>query len=120
MTALGAVTRRPAAMTRGATTAHRWVTVLGAIPGRKARVITQVWNIPNWATGGHCVRTTPGGVPMSHDTKYMFDSQKRSLKNVTGAHHLYTLSLKESIFLFTFSKHSSYHSSLFPQASLLS
>ncbi|XP_024381548.1 xyloglucan O-acetyltransferase 1 [Physcomitrium patens] len=37
----------------------------------------------DWDSGGRCPRTTPGGVPMSFLTKWMYDIQMRQFKNTT-------------------------------------
>lgn len=36
-----------------------------------------------WDTGGACIRTVPGGPPMSYDTTTLYDIQKKQFKNVT-------------------------------------
>ncbi|KAG0553844.1 hypothetical protein KC19_12G043400 [Ceratodon purpureus] len=38
-----------------------------------------------WHNGGKCVRTSPGGVPMTDLTKAMYDIQIQEFQNVTGA-----------------------------------
>ena len=37
-----------------------------------------------WHNGGKCVRTSPGGVPMTDLTKAMYDIQIQEFQNVTG------------------------------------
>lgn len=63
-----------------------------AIPGFNGTVVYRSFSPEhfengNWDSGGHCIRTTPGGVPMSYDTDNMYGIQKKSFKNVTGQHH---------------------------------
>jgi hypothetical protein len=39
-----------------------------------------------WDTGGKCARTSPGGVPVSFLTEWMYGIQKEQFLNVTGMH----------------------------------
>lgn len=49
-----------------------------------------------WDTGGKCARTSPGGVPVSFLTEWMYGIQKEQFLNVTG---MYTVNPVNPFFL---------------------
>lgn len=67
-----------------------------AIPGFNGTVVYRSFSPEhfengNWDSGGDCIRTTPGGVPMSIDTDRMYGMQKKSFQIVSGQHHYWNI-----------------------------
>lgn len=52
-----------------------------------------------WDTGGKCTRTSPGGVPVSFLTEWMYGIQKEQFANVTG---MYIVKPPSTPFFFSF------------------